>query len=657
VDDMYVSASGEKINSFGSATANVCVRGVTRADVVSQRPGFSREDYYRARPEELLPTNHEGIVVACQELYKKIGLVRNMIDLMADFASDGVQINHRSKAQQRFYRQWAQLVNLPDRIHTFQRNLLRDGNVICRRTVGTMLSDPKRRMVYAARRPMEMSQEDFPLDQPGDVRIPIMYTFISPAIACRTGGGLGKFVDSKSIDVRIPQELLSAIQQAKQAKNAALLKKIPADIMTAIDKGQRYVTMDESVVWVDFYKKDDWEAWGTSFLYAVMEDILFKSKMRLADMAALDGVINAIRIWKLGNSDKEVLPTSTAVNKLLSILQNNTGGGVMDLVWDDMIDLKVEYPPLDKILGGDKYKGVNADIVRGLGIPDLLVGGSDTGTKSSSSTFVQLKTLSERLEYVRMKCVAWLKNELDMIRRAMGWVESPSISFNVTALRDEVGEKRLLIQLLDRGIITVETVHQAFGREYLYEIEGLRQEEELRQAEPPILERAGPYYRPKSVMTLQFEQQLRLAATKTGSGDTGGGGDNPLGDLPRQDGDGEPGRPPSTPDSSPRERNTKVLGTQFLSIIYPLLDDVDDALRDSVAWAVLCAMSPCDPVTLESVSDHGGCVDEARLSRFTTVYNRMASAFASLAGSPMSDGDRMLVMGLAWSEAHARGLG
>jgi hypothetical protein len=253
--------------------------------------------------------------------------------------------------------------------------------------------------------------------------------------------------------------------------------------------------------------------------------------------------------------------------------------------------------------------------------------------------------------------MAWLNNELDTIRRAMGWVEMPSISFNVTALRDEVGEKRLLIQLLDRGIVTVETIHKAFGREYAYELEGLRQEEELRQAEQPILERAGPYYRPKSVIDMQFEQQLLLASTKTGSSPSPSGGDNPLGDLSRKDGAGDPGRPSSTPDSSPRDRNTKILGMRFLSIIYPLLDDVAVDLRDAVAWAVLCAMSPCDPATMEFIREHGGCVDEPRLSRFTAVYNRMALAFASLAGSPMSDGDRMLVMALAWSEAHMRGMG
>ena len=56
-----------------------------------------------------------------------------------------------------------------------------------------------------------------------------------------------------------------------------------------------------------------------------------------------DGVV---RLWKLGRSDKGILPTPDAVDKLIGILEiAASGNGILDIVWDDMIDLKVEYPP------------------------------------------------------------------------------------------------------------------------------------------------------------------------------------------------------------------------------------------------------------------------------------------------------------------------
>lgn len=48
-----------------------------------------------------------------------------------------------------------------------------------------------------------------------------------------------------------------------------------------------------------------------------------------------------VRLWKLGKSDKQILPTSEAVDKLLDILKKDTGKGILDIVWDDMIDLQI----------------------------------------------------------------------------------------------------------------------------------------------------------------------------------------------------------------------------------------------------------------------------------------------------------------------------
>lgn len=59
-----------------------------------------------------------------------------------------------------------------------------------------------------------------------------------------------------------------------------------------------------------------------------------------------DVASNAIRLWKLGNSEKQILPSQNRVDKLLSILQHNVGHGILDIVWDDMIDLNVEYLPV-----------------------------------------------------------------------------------------------------------------------------------------------------------------------------------------------------------------------------------------------------------------------------------------------------------------------
>lgn len=58
-----------------------------------------------------------------------------------------------------------------------------------------------------------------------------------------------------------------------------------------------------------------------------------------------DVTAGTIRLWKLGKSNHQILPSQDLIDKLIDILKHNTGNGALDIVWDDMIDLQVEYLP------------------------------------------------------------------------------------------------------------------------------------------------------------------------------------------------------------------------------------------------------------------------------------------------------------------------
>ena len=62
-------------------------------------------------------------------------------------------------------------------------------------------------------------------------------------------------------------------------------------------------------------------------IYSIMDDITVIEKLKLADMAALDGAISNIRIFKLGSLEHKIAPTKAATSKLAQILGNNVGGG------------------------------------------------------------------------------------------------------------------------------------------------------------------------------------------------------------------------------------------------------------------------------------------------------------------------------------------
>lgn len=687
---LYVSMAGDKAEAAlaghhlpeNPALVTEPSMATGSTTVVTQRAGFNRYDRDRARPEDMTTMTHAEIIKACQAVYRRIGLVRNIIDLMADFASSGLDLIHPNRQAQKFYREWAKRTKLQDRAHDFMKLLLRDANVIVRRKMAKITLPALRQMVKGDETEVVTEPVEKILKQKRQTNarvIPWRYIFISPAICEKMGGELAKFYGSDTIAMQISPTLARAIANPKNDAERKLVEKLPEEVKAAARSKKKLVPLDPTKTYATHYKKDDWEDWGTPFLYAVLDDVMFKDKLRQADISALDGVINVIRLWKLGSADKQILPTKTAVNKLIGILENNVGGGVLDLVWDDLISLDVQYPPTDKILGPEKYQSVNQDIVRGLGIPDSLVGGSDLSTRNSQTAFVQLKTLVERLNYVRERCLDWIQQEIKLVAEAMGYKKLPTIVFGTMSLRDEAAEKALVIQLLDRGIVSVETVHKVFGNDFVIELEHLREEQAIRDAEPPILERANPYYRPRSLLTAQTEDQIKVLqeqarlAPKPAPGG-GGGGSNPSGDQPRNDATPSgPGRPANKKSTKPRDQRTPVtlsavyqsVGADYLKQIDAIMDPLYLASAglksirtasaeqrkelESTKFAVLCCLKPGDSVTEARIREALGESTPQKLAPWYDLYEEFVRMFVKMCSRAAGLEDRRRLMVSAWA--------
>jgi hypothetical protein len=693
-DVLYTKGDKSVVDHVLSETCHVN-HGTHRslASTINLRTGHNRYDYDTHRPNDKLPTQHDEIILACQAVYRKVGMVRNIIDLMTDFAAEGLELQHPIKSQEKFFREWARRTNIAGRAHDFMKLLMRDANVIVRRKNAFITTPVVRDMTKGEIAAIDLVDETKVAQPPekikvdkkrvGKRQIPWRYTFLSPVVIEKIGGEVGRFFGADALGMRIPTALRNAIKRPRTDAEKAWVKKLPPEVIRAANKNGILVKLDMDHIYVDYYKKDDWEDWGTPFLYGVLEDVMFKEKMRLADMAALDGVINVIRLWKLGKSDQQILPTGAAVDKLIGILQHNTGGGVMDLVWDDMIDLQVEYPPTDKILGAEKYQGVNADIVRGLGIPDSLVGGQDLGARNAQSAFVQLKTLVERLEYVRNRAVRWMEQELRLVADAMGFKKIPAINFGIMSLRDEAAEKQLMIQLLDRGIISSEKATEVFGVNYMIELERLKSEQQIREENPGVLEKSNPYNRPFSVMEKQNELAIQLEKVKLGyrydtrfpeypgNTDDNGGGDNPLGDQPNDDGDNSPGRPPSVKDTTPRDERTPktmailhVIGDNLMDSVDRIFDPeylkqkkvknmrslthIQRAELEKTKRGILSVLRPMDTVTKDLVASR--LLKASRIAQqMEAIFSLFVTDFTSSTQREPSAKDRRALATLAWA--------
>jgi len=469
------------------------------------RPGLTKSDYYTFRPQEAPPNQIKAILRRADEVYQRVGLVKNDIDLMGDFASQGIRLVHRNKRIERFYRQWFKKISGKDRSERFLNNIYKSGNIVIdRRTakISVKVADK----LYRALGSADMQLADLPEVSVEKREIPWKYTFIDPACVEVAAGALSSFVSNKTYELQLPPSLRRIINSPKTEAEKAVVLGLPEQIIEAA-KAKKPYPLDPNKTLVFHYKKDDWQSWAYPMIYAIMDDITVIEKLKLADMAALDGAISNIRIFKLGSLEHKIAPTRAATAKLASILGNNVGGGTMDLIWGPDIELVESNTNVHNFLGEGKYIPHLNSVYAGLGIPPTLTG--TFGAAGTTNNFISLKTLTQRLQYGRDVLIQFWEQEIAIVQKAMGFKYPAKIEFDRMDLSNEDSEKALLIQLADRNVISDELLQTRFGFDPDIERSRLNRESRDRAAER-MIPKSGPWHDP------QFENALRKISLQLG---------------------------------------------------------------------------------------------------------------------------------------------
>ena len=472
---------------------------------VSGRPGLLKSDYDAFRPEEAVPIVLKQILRRADQIYQKVGLVKNVIDLMGDFAVQGIRIVHPNKKIERFYRSWFKKINGKDRSERFVNNLYRVGNVVINRQTAK-LNTKYINYMYRATAEADITYPPLDDDFIGKKEIPWKYTFIDPVYVDVMGGSLSSFTNKKIYGVMLPANLKRIINSPKNDAEANIVNELPSDIIEAAKTKKPYVLNPDKTL-VFHYKKDDWQIWAYPMIYAIMDDITVLEKLKLADMCALDGAVSNIRIFKLGSLEHKIAPTKAAASKLSSILSNNVGGGTMDLVWGPDLELIESKSTVHNFLGEGKYTPHLNSVYAGLGIPPTLTG--TYGAAGTTNNFISLKTLTQRLQYGRDVLVSFWEKEIELVQKAMGFKVAAKIEFDRMDLSNEDAEKSLLIQLADRNIISDEHIQMRFGLDPSMEKHRINRENKERNNKK-MPQKASPFF------DGNFETNLKKIALQLG---------------------------------------------------------------------------------------------------------------------------------------------
>jgi hypothetical protein len=434
------------------------------------------------------------------QAYDKVGIIRNVIDLMSDFSSQGLVLVHPNKTIEKFYRKWWQEIGGVDRSERFLNYLYRCGNVVTRRHTAKINRQQERNLKNSLAADVKIETLKVSKRE-----IPWSYDFINPlAVDIKNNGS--QMVGKPEFVLNLSKNSYEALVKTDNSPNT-IFKTLPLDIQKRLQNGDRKIPLDPENVQMFYYKKDDWLLWANPMIYAILDDIIMLEKMKLADVAALDGAISNVRLWTVGDLDHKIIPTKAAINKLRDILASNVGGGTMDLVWGPELKFTESQSQVYKFLGGDKYQPVLTSIYAGLGIPPTLTGASSGG--GYSNNFVSLKTLIERLEYGREVLSQFWRHEIKIVQKAMGFRLPAEIHFDSIILSDEAAQKKLLMDLADRDIISQETLLERFREMPSIEKVRVRREERERSNDSASPKKAGPYHNPQ-----HKDDMAKIALTK-----------------------------------------------------------------------------------------------------------------------------------------------
>ena len=488
----------------------------------SVRDGFSREDYSFFRPGESLPRSQKESIHYCLRAYENMGFIKNIIDIMGEFGSQGICITHPDKETEELYNAWFRKVEGQERSERFLNTLYKAGNVVVKRFTARYKGSDIKNLEKAIAKP---DLKKFPAAETlPDGELPVRYKYYNPCEVELLNPTLAVFSDKYFYGIRIPHTLRNSINNPKNALEKIQVAAIPEDIRRGItNQGfgstKNLLLLDPDKTDVYHYKKDDWQAWGNPILHSVLDDIILYKKCRLADLTALDGAISHIRLWKLGDLEHQIVPTAAGLSQFSDMLMNiAANGSVLDLVWNPAITLEETSTDVQKFLSSDKYSNVLQSIYAALGYPQMMTGSQKKG--GMTDNFLQIKTLVERLNYGRnVLNKMWMK-ELNLVRAALkgkpgfNWKIAPKISYDHMSLTDEATQTKLVLDMLDRDMISKETAQCILGADPDLERARLFRELSDRKKLPKV----SPYHDAQPDLSLQkiFAQRGAVVPSEVG---------------------------------------------------------------------------------------------------------------------------------------------
>ena len=422
-----------------------------------------RLDRFANIEEGILPFNYTGnsgidiraTIRLCQKAYANIAIFRNAVDIMAEFSNTDLYLTGGTEKARVFLSKWFQKINMWDLKDQFFREYYRSGNIFIYRVDGKFQKSDFAKMstVFGAEWMGPMARD--PLKRRTNYKIPkgkipLKYIILNPyQIAVRRALSFN-FMNYQKI---LSEYEIGALRDPQTAEDEEIYKALSPETRKKIKN--REWTQDGVLVDLDpnrliytFYKKQDYEPFAIPFGFPILDDLNWKIELKKMDQAICRTVENVILLITMGAAPDKGGINPMNLNAMQSLFKNESIGRV--LVSDYTTKAEFIIPELDKVLGPEKYKVVNEDIKEAL--QNVVV-----GNEKYNNTQVKAQIFLDRLQESRRAFLNnFLNPQIKLVCQSMGFRKYPVADFETIDLKDEVQLNRVVVRLMELGILTPE---------------------------------------------------------------------------------------------------------------------------------------------------------------------------------------------------------
>lgn len=451
---------------------------------ISVTEDFTRMDYEFFRPDEALPRSQIEAIRKCANVYDEVEIAHTIIDLISDFAYQGIRIVNVSKRAQKDCDMWWKKIEGEDVSERFTNYVLQYGNIVVTRE--TAIASPEE-----TRKALRADADEFS-DEDETPEIPWKYWLYTPLEVEPIAPDIARYSKNRIFGLRITAGMIKAMKKTNPTvQEQKLIAGVPAFIRNAkISTARNLVLLPEDKTRSFHYKRKGNRIWADPIVKSMLDTFSLLKKTKLADTRALDGSISRITHWKVGNLEYKIAPNPTTIEQLANTLQAGANNGsAINVVTGPEVEFTESKSNFADILKNEKYVNTLNSIYAGFGIPPILIGSGNS--PGMSNNFISVKALLKRIKYLRDMLIRFWEEELKQFQLAMGHKKRSQIYFDHMSLTDEDAEKALLIQLVDRKILSADTLLEAFGKNNDIEEIKMARQKSVPERDQPVSALAG----------------------------------------------------------------------------------------------------------------------------------------------------------------------